>query len=351
MAKNESNCDEDSVAYKIPVRTLFTHTLAPVKPQSLHDHEHDTASSETAKSSISKSRAVAAQPSKHHFTVLSLNVWGAPQDEANPYFQFEKRSSSILDIIQRLDPDVICLQEVSKRWAEKLLQSQHIRTKYYSTDADSERVHGYFGLSQMTFSKYPMLSATSYGLPGFEIYSLLNTQIQIDDKLVSINNIHLHSGKEHSAFRIAQLKTIDKVLSETEALPKIMTGDFNFGDSWAENAHIDKHFTDVWQTLHPNDPGYTEDSHANTMRFKIKNQHKQERFDRTLYQGNELIAKEVTMVGTESIDEELWPSDHFGLFTQFHLQKARATRSPASSTITKQEIQLDESRQTSVSHR
>lgn len=55
------------------------------------------------------------------------------------------------------------------------------------------------------------------------------------------------------------------------------------------------------------------------MRFKLKAQKKQVRFDRILIDSKIWKPKWIEMVGTDPVPDstEVFPSDHFGLFAQF----------------------------------
>jgi hypothetical protein len=105
----------------------------------------------------------------------------------------------------------------------------------------------------------------------------------------------------------------------------LLCGDFNFCSTWPEeNQNIPQDFRDLWPELHPNEPGWTEDTEINVMRFEMKNAHKQVRFDRVLLHEQptsrcRVIPQFMELVGLDHVpgNEKLWPSDHFGLFTRF----------------------------------
>jgi tyrosyl-DNA phosphodiesterase 2 len=105
----------------------------------------------------------------------------------------------------------------------------------------------------------------------------------------------------------------------------VLMGDFNFCASWQnENDRIDPAYHDVWELLRGNEPGYTEDTTINQMRYLIKGKHKQVRFDRILSKGftreSGWAATAIELLGTEAITPELpfvFPSDHFGLLASF----------------------------------
>ena len=105
--------------------------------------------------------------------------------------------------------------------------------------------------------------------------------------------------------------------------PSILVGDFNFCSTWPEeNKNIPPSFTDVWAKLRPNENGWTEDTFINIMRYNQKNEHKQVRFDRTLFHspGNsKWQPNSIDMLGTDPVSglKDIWPSDHFGLLNTF----------------------------------
>lgn len=96
---------------------------------------------------------------------------------------------------------------------------------------------------------------------------------------------------------------------------------------------------DVWEHLRHGEPGWTEDTDVNEMRFIASGKHKQVRFDRVLQLCKEedgpphakyrAEPEGIRLLGTEKIAEvtvghgewaeamPIWPSDHFGLSAQF----------------------------------
>lgn len=91
---------------------------------------------------------------------------------------------------------------------------------------------------------------------------------------------------------------------------------------------------DVWEELHPDNPGYTYDGRKNSMLGPRNNL--QGRLDRVLVKMANWDAASIVMVGKEAIMKSagreakytkatrkgivqlpLLPSDHFGLFTKF----------------------------------
>jgi len=108
-----------------------------------------------------------------------------------------------------------------------------------------------------------------------------------------------------------------------------IVGDFNLDPSYPENALVQENGFDLWDVLQPNDAGYTEDTNINKMRLYSHGKHKQARYDRVLLvprtAGETTCAKcrpySIDLLGDKPFDEELWPSDHFGLVTRVGLCK------------------------------
>ncbi len=255
---------------------------------------------------------------KDDLKLISYNVWGAPQDESSKFFNFELRSRSVLDILEKENADIVLLQEVSEKWLKALLYNKFIQENYFVSENKPNRINSTFGLGQIILSKLPFENINIYGLPGYEMYTLLSAEVQHNKDKIQLNNIHLHSCKHHHQFRIAQLKTIFNIIDKSSITNQVIAGDFNFGDGWKENKCIRDCYADAWLKLKKNLKGYTEDTEINRMRFMFKKKNKQERFDRILYNGK-IKPKNIKIIGTQSVNKEktIWPSDHFGLSYEF----------------------------------
>lgn len=255
---------------------------------------------------------------KDDLKLISYNVWGAPQDESSKYFNFKLRSRAILDILEKENADIVFLQEVSEKWLKVLLNSEFIRNNYFISENKPNRINSTFGLGQIILSKLPLENVNIFGLPGYEMYTLLSAEINHNEDKIQLNNVHLHSCKHHHQFRIAQLKTIFNIIDKSRVTNQIIAGDFNFGDEWKENKCIRDCYADAWLKINKNLKGFTEDTEINRMRFMFKKKNKQERFDRILYSGK-INPKDIRIIGTHSVNKEktIWPSDHFGLSCRF----------------------------------
>lgn len=245
------------------------------------------------------------------FTIFTMNIWGAPQDEGHPLFRFDERSLALIKLLNSKNPDFVLLQEVSPRWAKFLLAHPSIQDRYYVSEINPEVYVQYQDLGQLILSRVPFNAETlSLGGTFENTLSLAHCKIG-EGQPLTIVTTQLSSGKERTQERIAQLSMIYAFL-ESRGNAIVMAGDFNFGDSWQENQKLNPLYVDVWKKLRPHDFGYTEDSEINRMRFLVKQAIKQERFDRIFSTGVEW--DKIAIVGTKPISENTWVSDHFGLF-------------------------------------
>ena len=136
-------------------------------------------------------------------------------------------------------------------------------------------------------------------------------------------------------------------------IPIILVGDFNCHldghyNDWPELREINKmQLNDTWKILRRDEPGFTEDSDINDMRWNQKQMRKIFRYDAIKYK-NGFVPHSIEMIGTTgfnlTVDEtakylknynidlnkdniryanpektliSMWPSDHFGLFSKF----------------------------------
>lgn len=244
--------------------------------------------------------AQAADPDE--LTVATFNIWF---DE----YHAEQRYRAIADLLRERRPDVIVLQEVTSTAQEIFLEQPWIRDEYLSASAVGDHT-GNYGL--LTLSRVPIAQATYSHLPTRQTRGFLETTLSLDGARQVVCGVHLDSGKSSARLRGWQLRRIFRALRTAENA--VVLGDFNMRD--AENERIAAPFSDIWPALRPDDPGYTENTSINLMRFDARNKKRHVRFDRVLLKGNRWRAVSIELLGTEPISPELprvFPSDHFGV--------------------------------------
>jgi tyrosyl-DNA phosphodiesterase 2 len=247
---------------------------------------------------------------KKDVKILTYNLWGPPQDKLKypKFYKIDTRGNGFVKLLSKIKPDVCCLQEVSKDWLNFFLKSDYIRKKYYITDSNSNRVFMNWGLDNIFLTKVKLDDITVFGLPGMQMDSFLTGCLNG----IMLGTFQLHSGSKYTDFRKLQLKTILNIFKNKKFM---ITGDFNFTDGDPENKILKK-IKDPWNIK--KNPGYTEDTYINKMRYNIKGKHKQVRFDKFMYNNNKIKVKSQIIVGNEEIKNGIWISDHFGLLTSIH---------------------------------
>ena len=169
---------------------------------------------------------------------------------------------------------------------------------------------GNYGM--LVLSRVPVARAAYTRLPTRQSRGFLEAELAIDGARTMICCVHLDSGKSSVRLRGWQLRRIFR--SQSMADDSVVLGDFNMRD--AENDRIAAPYCDVWPALRPDEPGFTEDTSINHMRYDARNKKRHVRFDRVLIKGNRWCAMDIELLGTEPISPELprvFPSDHFGV--------------------------------------
>lgn len=230
---------------------------------------------------------------------------------------FSKRLAAILDLLKKTNADIIALQEVNEHSLQKILKTDWIREKYYISDITGSTFYSY---GVLILSRVPIKSLSLYPLTSMLGRNILIAEFILNGQKLLVGTSHLESLKHSDNIRIVQLKEIFSLLNQSENA--VLMGDLNFCSSWAENNRIDQSYKDVWSLLRPNEPGYTEDAGINIMRKQLKREEEKVRFDRVLLKGSlpGWQPKQIKRLGMEPISSkypDVFPSDHFGLMTQF----------------------------------
>ena len=129
---------------------------------------------------------------------------------------------------------------------------------------------------------------------------------QCKDFLYSIGFIEKESNYFHSDLVDVDLRDDDGC-------------DFNINDADPENEKLDEILIDSWKALYFDDKGYTWNKEKNYLaRMSSAWDDPNERIDRIFVNHAEWLDS-MELLGTEPIDDNLWPSDHFGLLGVFKI--------------------------------
>ena len=116
---------------------------------------------------------------KENIKILTYNLWGAYKDTLKypKYYNINIRGNGFIKLLNKFNPDVCCLQEVSKDWLIFLLKSEYIRKNYFITDINSNRVFMHYGLDNIFLTKIKLDDIVVYGLPSMQMDSFLTCNI------------------------------------------------------------------------------------------------------------------------------------------------------------------------------
>ncbi|MDI1429095.1 endonuclease/exonuclease/phosphatase family protein [Polyangium sorediatum] len=242
-------------------------------------------------------RPMAAGPLK----ILTWNVWfGAHKSRV--------RQDALLAEISRRSPDVILLQEVTRKLLAAIVDTPWVRAGYQVSDVDGSTFSRY---GVLLLSRIPIRRLVMLDLPTEMGRRLLSAELSCG---ITVATVHLESTSECVSTRVAQLGIIQPSLAASSP-DVVFAGDMNFApDAAAENAALDPTFVDVWPALHGDRPGHTVDTSINFMRYVMHAEHSHKRIDRVFLRSRAWSPRAATLVGVEPIDEEgTFVSDHFGI--------------------------------------
>lgn len=274
--------------------------------------------------------------------VLTWNVW------KNQFYQ-DARYEALLRETLAQKPHIICFQEVTRSFIAQLdknAQSGGVLQHYHGIHASDSRICASDSKGGRNYGVL-VLTHHSLGKPArmqINLQSQMNRWCDVvswkvgDSQQVTVATVHLESASYNTKRRVQQLGNIFHDLamvwrfSEAKGASVVLCGDFNFSPEMkAEKRLKQSPFTDVWPQLHGDDPGYTEDTDVNVMRYVQSGcNDKKVRFDRMMLHspGGQLKAVELSLLGTNPVvtgdEEDVFPSDHFGLHARYATKFRRA---------------------------
>ena len=187
----------------------------------------------------------------------------------------------MMNILQRIKPDVICFQEVTTAFLEEVSKVPWISEEYLCSDPnyDGSSLNGYGCAILCKGNLKPHFSFTDFENSNMGRH-LLAMSCEIDGKgksrNVNVGCVHLES-LNNAKIRKEQLLACNALLPPGRS---ILVGDFNFcsernydGSLPLENdclSDVIPSYQDVWQKLKPGEKGYTFDSQINKMLRKFE---------------------------------------------------------------------------------
>jgi len=203
--------------------------------------------------------ATAAPRAEGPLRVLSLNMLhGFPRFE-----RLDARLDLIAAEIRRLDPDIVCLQEVPWHWGSAAQDlAERAGFNYLYLRANGNRWTILFEEGEAFLSRYPLRDAAATELEGsagfFEHRVALQATAITPWGDLRVVSTHLTHGDP--AVNEAQAASLVALVSAgtPQGLPAVVAGDFNAReDSSQIRALRAADWIDTFRAAHPDDPGLT----------------------------------------------------------------------------------------------
>ena len=199
------------------------------------------------------------RPAKQEFTIVTWNIWFASWDWR------ERLCATLAETLDH-DPDVVCWQEVTQNVHSIMLHCDFWRQRY---DPTEEQIPFSYDCSVWIRKGDRWTRNQCHGWYVHRRYSTIYRRgLYVDlrlpnDQTMRVMTTHLESGKEKADTRRAQLDVLSR--KAADHTPTLLVGDMNIDPSYPENSALPG--LDLWLAEHPDDPGFTEDTYVNEMRF------------------------------------------------------------------------------------
>lgn len=255
--------------------------------------------------------------------VLTMNL-------RNDSDEWKRRFELIADEIERIDPDVIGLQEIEigagagDHLNDLLAKRGHV--KYALFQKRKPGIRGWFtGEGIGVMSRWPIVEKHHEDLPEMRV-SVLARVKHPSGGYFDLANTHLHhqGGAEAEAIRVEEMKqTLDLVDRNDDCWPTFLTGDMNTGEtSQTLKDVVAAGFVDSYRKVHgaqTNETGSTSpivlrEGAAQNPRRRIDFVYGRSAGGRTV----EPLSSEVRFRNHDA--KGFYPSDHLGVVTTFDVK-------------------------------
>eukprot|EP01083_Nonionella_stella_P079194 217089_1 len=250
---------------------------------------------------------------RHHvkeLVIVSYNIWFADQ-------QWQERQQKLLSMLEEINPDIVCLQEVTPRFLVGFCDNKYIQNNFELTDQKESKCstvspYGVMIGCNRNKNKLSMIDVKISALATNMRRSLVSSCLQLNgDQTLWINTVHLESLM-NADVRVHQLNNIFNFYMNDQGDAMLM-GDFNFGDAAQENDCISKEFVDCWLEYKNVLIANTAVDSSNKFSFATKlrgNTCFGSRYDRMLLRSDQWNVDSFEIIG-----KEMMPSDHLGIVT------------------------------------
>ena len=250
------------------------------------------------------------------FSILTLNVMGIVKDNIEKIKLMNERISLLINEINEKNPDIMCFQEMSPQFLNELYPKiKHLYPYCHEIDFTQEKLkERRKDIEVYLISKYQPRKITIMNLDGNLGYYNSLSIFEYDN--INIFNCYFQAGSKsspgqkhkwlhYSRCRAQQFKHIEKLINSNKDKATIVLGDFNCHldgsvQDWPELKYLyDIGLYDSWKSIHPDKPGFTEDTDLNELRFNSKFEVKKYRYDAILF-NNKLNSIDSIIFGNKS---------------------------------------------------
>ncbi len=252
--------------------------------------------------------ASAAEAGAPGMSVVTFNLHHDRED-------WPERRRVIQRELERLQPDVIALQEVIQRphvrnqaaWLARKLGYEYL---FVSTDPPGRFKR--YGNALLT--RRPVLARNEHLLAPLRDYRTVgHLRIDVDGLAVNVYATHLNERSDEDGQRIRGEQIADLlafVARTDDGAPVVIAGDFNAQVDAGDLSPLRQRFGDSYGSVHVNNE-LAQVSTLNRHYFDAPR-----RIDHVFFQQDQLVAREARLLFDEPYAEGRWASDHYGVWTR-----------------------------------
>ncbi len=258
--------------------------------------------------------AVAAEPGGASMSVVTFNLHHDRED-------WPERRRVIQRELERLQPDVIALQEVIQKphvrnqaaWLARKLGYEYL---FVSTDPPGRFKR--YGNALLT--RRPILARNEHLLAPLRDYRTVgHLRIDVDGQAVNVYATHLNERSDDDGKRIRGEQIADLlafVARTDDGAPVVIAGDFNAQVDAGDLSPLRQRYGDSFGSVHVNNE-LAQVSTLNRHYFDAPR-----RIDHVFFQQDQLVAREARLLFDEPYAEGRWASDHYGVWTRLQFAPA-----------------------------
>lgn len=252
--------------------------------------------------------ASAVEPGAASMSVVTFNLHHDRED-------WPERRRVIQRELERLQPDVIALQEVIQKphvrnqaaWLARKLGYEYL---FVSTDPPGRFKR--YGNALLT--RRPVLARNEHLLAPLRDYRTVgHLRIDVDGQAVNVYATHLNERSDEDGKRIRSEQIADLlafVARTDDGAPVVIAGDFNAQVDAGDLSPLRQRFGDSYGSVHVNNE-LAQVSTLNRHYFDAPR-----RIDHVFFQQDQLVAREARLLFDEPYAEGRWASDHYGVWTR-----------------------------------